>query len=238
MIPIIVLAVLGLVVLVEGGDAVRRLLAFTSLVGLGVAYVGALAYPALDLPRYLGLGSTVMLAVLSPQAVQILAKRGCITTYYALSIILLAVISFGSAGTLMPENPYTANPYAKWSISGLLTHNEALELKDVASMLCCNNHLIDWRAGVYMAHIYTWFKPIFRGFAIPEREITFTFAGSYGLLVTSDYIQKFSGVLMFHTRAIRMIEAYSQEIFSYIEKNIGIYSLVYSGEFGYLMAMN
>jgi len=52
------------------------------------------------------------LQALSLQAVQTLAKRGRIATYYALSIILLAAISFGFAGTLMPENPYTANPYA------------------------------------------------------------------------------------------------------------------------------
>jgi len=89
-IPVIVLAILGLVVLVESKDAVRRLLAFTSLVGLGVSYVGAVAYPALDLPRYLGLGSTVMLTVLSPQAVQTLAKRGRIATYYTLSINALS----------------------------------------------------------------------------------------------------------------------------------------------------
>jgi len=88
-----------------------------------------------------------------------------------------------------------------------------------------------------MAYIYTWFKPIFRDFAIPEREITFTYAGSYGLLVTPDYIQKFR-VLMFRSRAIQMIEAYSQEASSYIKKNIDLYSLIYSGGFRYLMVMN
>jgi len=65
-IPATVLAVVGLAVLIEDKDAVRRLLAFTSLVCLDVAYVGGVAYPALDLSRYLDLGSTVMLTVLPP----------------------------------------------------------------------------------------------------------------------------------------------------------------------------
>jgi len=219
-IPTIVLAVLGLVVLVEGGDAVRRLLAFTFLVGLGVAYVGAVAYPALDLPRYLGLSSTVMLAILSPQAVQVLAKRGHIATCYALSIILLAVISFGSAGTLMPENPYTANPYATWSISGLLTYSEALELDNLTSMLCCNNFLLDWRTGGYISHKYIWIYPVYRGFQYPKTQSSFTWAGSYGLLVTPEYLERSNEMLVLRFSALHMPGVFAQDILEYVWKKV------------------
>jgi len=47
----------------------------------------------------------------------------------------------------MPENPYTANPYAAWPISGFPTRNKAKEIKRLATILCCNEYLIDWRAG-------------------------------------------------------------------------------------------
>jgi len=227
-IPVIVLVVLGLVVLVEDGDAVRRLLAFTSLVGLGVAHVGAVAYPALDLPKYLGLGSTVMLIILSPQAVQTLTKRGRIATYYALSIILLAVISFGFAGTLMPENPYTANPYATWSISGLLTYDEAQELTNVASMLCCNNYLIDWRAGVYLSYKYLWIETWFIGFYNLETQSFFIFGGGYGLWITPEYLGKFTGMLIFRETSLNLPEVYSPNIKSFLDNAIDSMSVLYA----------
>jgi len=219
-IPVAVLATLGLVVLVEGRDAVRRLLAFTSLIGLGIAYVGAVAYPALDLPRYLGLGSTVMLAVLSPQAVQVLAKRGRLATYYTLSIILLAVVSFGFAGTLMPENPYTANPYAIWSTSGLITYDEAKILNEIGSLLCCNNYLVDWRAGAYLYYKYLWIQPLYRGFYYPEAQSVFTLAGSYGLYITAEYFIKYEGVFIFRVMSLRMIEAFSPNIEHFLYSTI------------------
>jgi len=181
---------------------------FYSLVGLGVAHVGAVAYPALDLPRYLGLGSTVILTVVSPQAVQTLTKRGRIVTHYALSIIL-TVISFGFAGTLMPENLYTVNPYATWSISGLLTYDEAQELINIASMLCRNNYLIDWRAGAYLSYKYLRIKTWLRGFYNLETQSFFIFGGSYGPWITPEYLGNFTGMLIFQKTSLNLPEVYS-----------------------------
>jgi hypothetical protein len=158
-ISLAVLIMLGLVLIIEGKNVMTRLLSLTSLIGLGVSYMGTIAYPDLDLPRYIGLASAVVLTILSPQAVRELAKRGRIGAYYALSLPLLAVISFGLAGTLMPGNPYTANPYSTLSISGLITYSEARELENIAIVLCCGSYLIDWRAGNYLAYRCLWIQP-------------------------------------------------------------------------------
>jgi hypothetical protein len=227
-IPVTVLAALGLTVLVEGRDATIRLLAFTSLAGLGIAYVGAVAYPALDLPRYMGLPSTVILAILSPQAVQALRRRGRRGAFYALSLILLAIISFGFAGSLMPENPYTANPYATWSIYGLLRYGEAQELENLAPLLCCNSYLVDWRAGLHIAYNYIWIEPKYGGFHHPDMQATFTCAGSYGLLVTSGYLKYFNGVLVFCKSALQMSEACSPQISSFLDSKIDEISIPYT----------
>ncbi len=229
-IPDIVLAILGMSLVTESDNTVTRLLSLASLAGLGVAYTGTIAFPALILHRYIGLVALIILAIFSSRSLETLLRRGRFGAYFSLILILSTIISFGFAGTLMPENPYTANPYAAWSVSGLLTYDEAWELKYVAPMLCCNNYLVDWRAGASMAYIYIWFKPTFRGFAIPEREITFTFAGSYGLLVTPDYIQKFNGILVFRTRAIHMPEAFNLHVVEYIHEEIwrGRASIYYS----------
>jgi len=161
-----------------------------------------------------------MLAVLSPQAVQTLAKRGRIATYYALSIMLLAVVAFGFAGTLMPENPYTANPYTTWSIYGLLTNNEALELDSLTSMLCCNNFLIDWRAGSYISHEYIWIHPVYRGFQYSKTQSSFTWAGSYGLLVTPEYLERFNGILVLRFSALHMPGVFAENILEYVWKKV------------------
>jgi hypothetical protein len=151
---IAILVALGLVRMLGDNDILLRLLVLISLAGLAVAYVGAVAFLALDLPRYLGLGSATLLAILSPQAFESLTRRGKLGAGYAYALLLLAILSFGFAGTLMPENPYTANPYSPWSISGLITYSEAQEVRNLAPLLCCNNFLIDWRAGDFLASIY------------------------------------------------------------------------------------
>ena len=62
------------------------------------------------------------------------------------------------------------------------------------------------------------------------------YAGSYGLIVTPDYIKGFDDVLVLRRRATQMPKAYVQETFSYIGENLHFYSLLYSGRFGYLLA--
>jgi hypothetical protein len=198
--------------MLEDNDILLRLLALISLAGLAVAYVGAVAFPALDLPRYLGLGLIILLAMLSPQTFESLTRRGKLGAGYAYALLLLAILSFGFAGTLMPENPYTANRYSPWSISGLITYSEAQELRSVAPLLCCNNFLIDWRAGDFLASIYLWIHPEYRGFHIIDSRNRFIFAGSYGLLVTSEYLNNFNGIWILRKNALHMPEAYLSEL--------------------------
>ncbi|RLG79578.1 MAG: hypothetical protein DRO13_05715 [Thermoprotei archaeon] len=215
-VPIIVLTVLGAVVLLEHRNTLLRLLAFFSLAGLGLTYVGVATFPALDLPRYIGLGSTVLLAILSLQGVETLTKRGRAGAVYALLLIFLAIASFGFSGTIMPGNPYTANPYSLWSISGLITYEEAKVLNDLSLLLCCNKYLVDWRAGVYLSYKYLWIQPRFRGFYDPETQSVFTFAGSCGLYITPEYLVEYKGVFIFRESATSMVEAFSPDIRAYL----------------------
>jgi hypothetical protein len=230
-ISLAILTTLGLVLIIEGKNVITRLLPLTSLIGLGVSYMGTVVYPDLDLPRYIGLASAVVLTILSPQAVRELAKRGHIGAYYALLLLLLAVISFGLAGTLMPGNPYTANPYTTWSISGLITYSEAYELRNMATMLCYNNFLIDWRAGLYLASIYLWIYPEYRGFHNIDKQGKFILAGSYGLLITSEYLKNFNGLWIFRNNALQMPGAYLSEVSTYMTKlHINASVMYFSGD--------
>jgi hypothetical protein len=228
-IPIAILVTLGLVRMLEENDVLLRLLVFISLAGLAVAYVGAVAFPALDLPRYLGLGSTTLLAILSPQAFEALTRRGKLGASYAYALLLLAILSFGFAGPLMPENPYTANPYPPWSISGLITYSEAQELRNLAPTLCCNNFLIDWRAGSYLRYAaYLWSQSRYRGFYDYNYSCTFIYAGSFDLLVTPEYLRNFNGSFILRVRALHMPEAYSPTMSKAIDYEMMHRSLVYN----------
>jgi len=233
-IPIIALVVLGLVAIIDDREIMTRLLAFASLTELGIAYIGVAAFPALDLPRYLGLGSVVLLTILSTRSLETLLGRGLVGAYYVFSLILLTIISFGFAGTLMPKNPYTANPYATWSISGLITYDEAQELRNLAPLFCCNNFLIDWRAGAYVGYKYLWIQPWYRGFRDLNTGSLFTFAGSYGLLITPKYLEQSKEILIFRRSAFEMLEAYSTDVLKHIylmiyKQNTSVY--YFSGNF-------
>ena len=217
-----ILAILGLVVLLEGDNVETRLLALTSLVGLGISYMGAVTRPALGLPRYLGLASVVVLAVLSQQAIYVLIKRGRLATCYVLTLVLLSVVSFGFAGILMPRNPYTANPYSSWSLSGLITYSEALELNNIASKLCCNNFLIDYRAGRYIKYMYLWIKPLNGEFYYDEARSMFKLAGTYGLIITPEHLKQSNELIIFRVSALNMPEVFVPNIIDYIQKAITI----------------
>jgi len=232
-VPVTVPVALGLVSLVEDEDSAVRLLALVSLAGMGMGYVGATVSSVSDLPRYLGVQSAATLAVLSPRAVRALAKRGRKGSLYAILLLLLAITSFGFAGTLMPENPYTANPYAWWSIRGLVTYGEAHELKDVAPLLRYNDYLVDWRAGSYLMYEYLWVQPLYRGFYSAEVNGSFTFAGAYKLLVTPEYLEQFNGTLIVRGSAFKsMPEAFAPGIADYIRRKMieGTATVYYSGK--------
>jgi hypothetical protein len=226
-IPIAILTALGLVRMLEDNDIIIRLLALASLAGLAIAYVGAVAFPALGLPRYLGLGLVTLLAILSPQVFQSLTRRGKVGMGYAYALLLLAILSFGFAGTLMPENPYTGYSRSTWSISGLITYGEAQELDNIAFKLYCNNYLSDWRSGAYIGYKYLWIQPLSRGFYNPETQGFFAYAGSYGLLVTPEYLTSFKGVLIFRQSSLNMLEAYSPETDVFLNNMIDNVSMLY-----------
>jgi len=228
-IPIAILVTLGLVRMLEDNDILSRLLVLISLAGLAVAYVGAVAFPALDLPRYLGLGSTTLLTILSPQAFESLTRRGKLGAGYAYALLFLAILSFGFAETLMPENPYTANPYSPWFVSGLITYDEAQELRNLAPTLCCSNFLIDWRAGGYLRYAaYLWARSRYRGFYDYNCSCMFIYAGSFDLLVTPEYLRNFNGLFILRVRALHMPEAYSPTMSKAIDYEMMHRSLVYS----------
>jgi len=218
-IPIVVIVVIGFVLLIESENILMRLFALVFLIGLGLSYVGDIVYPELALPRYVGLSSIIVLGILSPLGIQRLAIRGRAGTYYALALVLLAVVSFTFSGSIIPENPYTANPYAPpgYSISGLLTYDEAQILKNIASLLCCENNLVDWRAGVYLRYIYLWVQPERMGFYDLKTQSAYTFAGSYGLYITPEYLTtKCCTMFIYRKRALEMPGVFSPDIELYL----------------------
>jgi len=215
-IPVTVLATLGLVALLESEDVAMRILALISLAGLVVGYAGAVVFPVAELERYAGLPSAVILAIVSPQAMQVLTRRGCGGTIYALSLILLSIASFGFAGTLMPENPYTANLHTPWSITGLVNYSESAQLDSMSSFLGPGLYLTDWRTGTYLFYRYLWIEPLYRGFKYDG--IEFLYGGSYRFYVTSAYLQDFKGYLLLRLKALD-IRVYEPGILNIIATN-------------------
>ena len=211
-VPSIVITILGVSTIFEYKDLLVYSIAIFSLIGYFIAYVGSSISPSLALPRYVGLNSTILLTILSSKGIEVLTKRGRIGILYAFLLMVLAIASFGFSGVLMPGNPYTANPYAQWSISGLITYEEAKILDDIGSLICRNNYLLDWRTGAYLQYKYLWIQPRFRGFYYSGTQSTFTFAGSYGLYITSDHLSKYDGILVFRRTALSIIEAFSPDV--------------------------
>jgi hypothetical protein len=237
-VPLIVLVVLGIAILMEHKeDVLIQLLVLVSLAGLGIGYLGSAFFPTLLPARYLGLPSAVMLSIVSPRGIRALARRGRAGTYYAFSMVLLAIISFGFAGTLMPGNPYTVSAYEAWSITGLIKYNEAQELDKIVSLLCCNNYLIDWRAGVYLRFKYLWIQPLSKGFYYPGTQSSFILAGYYGLLVTPEYLEDFNGVLVLRISALTMSDSFAPHILEYIQKRTSKENIIYSST-NFLIAFN
>jgi len=201
-IPIIVIIALSLVVLIEPRDALTRLLALASLVLLGIGLIGNFIFPSIAyaLPRYLGLGSLAVLAILSPLGVQALAGRGRPGVLYAILLVFLAITSFAFSGTITPGNPYTASPYSPWSIRGLLTYSETKMLDDVRSLLCCNTYLVDWRIGSYLLYKYLWvrlgwFRESYK-FYNPETQGTFIFVVDRELYIAPGFLEKYGEVFI------------------------------------------
>ncbi len=91
-----VLAVSGLFVFLHGRGPARTL-AFLSGMFLVVAYIGASAFPAAELPRYLGLPSVSMLAVWAPYGFQLIERKR-LGRFYHIVLIVVAITGFVYSG--------------------------------------------------------------------------------------------------------------------------------------------
>jgi len=217
-----VLAVSGLLVFLHGrGPA--RVLDFLSGAFLVIAYVGASAFPAADLPRYLGLPSAVMLAVFAPYAFELLRSRRY-GSLYSLLLVAVAVFSFAYSGVFAPKNLYTNNPYGT-SLSGLISYGDAQQIRILLQMLAPGTYLTDWRSGLFIASTYLDIQPRYQGFGY--RDIEFIFGGSYGLYIDSAYLRSFNGLIILRQESSNMPEVYSPDVFV-VAKNSGN-SIFYSG---------
>jgi len=210
-----VLAVSGLLVFLHGRGSARTL-AFLSGTFLVAAYIGASAFPAADLPRYLGLPSAAMLAVFAPYAFELLRRRRY-GSLYSLLLVAIAVFSFAYSGVFAPRNPYTNNPYGL-SLSGLISYGDAQQLRIISQMLAPGTYLTDWRSGIFIASTYLDIQPRYQGFGY--RGIEFIYGGSYGLYIDSAYLRRFSGVIILRQESSNMPRVYSPDVFV-VAKNSG-----------------
>jgi hypothetical protein len=217
-----VLAVSGLLVFLHGRGSARTL-AFISGTFFVVAYIGASAFPAADLPRYLGLPSAAMLAVFAPYAFELLRSRRY-GTLYSLLLVAVAVSSFAYSGVVAPKNQYTNNPYGL-SLSGLVSYGEAQQLRTLSQALAPGTYLTDWRSGSFIASTYLDILPQYQGFRY--KGIEFIYGGSYGLYIDSAYLQRFSGLIILRQESSNMPEVYSPDVFV-VAKNSSN-SVFYSG---------
>jgi len=208
-----VLAMSGLLVFLHGRGSARTL-AFLSGTFLVVAYIGASAFPAADLPRYLGLPSAAMLAVFAPYTFELLRRRRY-ATLYSLLLVAVAVFSFAYSGVFAPKNPYTNNPYGL-SLSGLISYGDAQQIRTISQMLAPGTYLTDWRSGHFMASIYLDIQPQYRGFRY--KGIEFIYGGSYGLYIDSTYLQRFSGLIILRQESSDMPGVWSAEVFGMIRE--------------------
>ena len=224
-IPFAVVSILAFIVLLEGNSVAVKLLTLLSLAGLVLAFISvATKVISSDIPRYVGMPSIAILILIAVKGVRILLNRGRPGTLYAIFLVLLAFVSSVFGGTLMPENPYTENPYAPWALSGLLKYSEARELNSLANLFYRGNYIVDWRAAAYLMHSYVWIEQGFKGFYYdyyPERDVTLMYAGSYAFVADLKLLKSYNAMLIFRNSATEMLGVYSQELVSCI-KNIGM----------------
>jgi len=217
-----VLAVSGFLVFLHGRGSARTL-AFLSETFLVAAYIGASAFPAADLPRYLGLPSAVMLAVFAPYAFELLRRRrhGAL---YSLLLVAVAVFSFAYSGVFAPKNPYTNNPYGL-SLSGLVSYGDAQQIRTLSQMPAPGTYLTDWRSGLFIASTYLDIQSHYQGFGY--RGIEFILGGSYGLYIDSACLRSFSRLVILRREFSNMPEVYSPDVFVLAENSCNL--VFYSG---------
>ena len=218
-----VIAVSGLLVVINGRGPARAL-AFLSGLFLLLAYVGASAFPAMDLPRYVGLPSATILAFLAPLAFKTFEERKS-GAWFALLLLAIAIAAFTYSGVFAPRNPYTGNTYA-FSLSGLVSYVEAAQPSPISHILGPGRYLTDWRYGLFLAYHYMYFEPLWQAFRVGGVEVRL--GGSYGLYVDPAYLKKFRGFVILRSGALDMPGVYAPSAASRIRDANN--SVVYAGE--------
>jgi hypothetical protein len=229
--PYIILLLLGfIVVIVEEADHTLLSYAFVGMAGLSIAIFVQTYVSGLDAMRYVGMQSSIVLAIIAPKSLFALTSRGRAGIVYALAILFLAIISFGFEGVLMPENPYVSTFHTGTFSSGSLKWVEVYELSNLASLLTNDvEYITDVKAGLYLGYNYIWIKFESRGIFLPEKGIRFLLGGFY-FTITPDYLERFHGMLLFREGGLRIMKAYSPDILSYIEGAKCQQSLIYNGK--------
>jgi len=217
-----VIAVLGLLVVINGRGPTRALALLSGLFLL-LAYVGASAFPATDLPRYVGLPSATVLAFLAPLAFKTFEERKG-GAWFALLLLAIAVAAFTYSGVFAPRNPYTGNSYS-FSLSGLVSYVEAAQSSPISHILGPGRYLTDWRYGLFLAYHYMYFEPLWQAFRVGGVEVWL--GGSYGLYVDPAYLKKFRGFVILRRGALDMLGVYAPSAASRIKDANN--SVVYAG---------
>ncbi len=145
---LIIVGILGLLLFLYKDRNMKILIA-----GLGFLLVaGYVGISKVDILRYLGLPSLIILSIFIPYSIRIIySKKG--GYLYIIILFLLSILSFAYAGTFAPGNSYTANPYSYSALSGLLEYNEALNLHRVIELAAPGDYFIDWRGGAYLWYL-------------------------------------------------------------------------------------
>jgi hypothetical protein len=229
-VPLAIISVLSAVVFFEDrAKRWMRLLVFLLVAALALALAAKLAFPSFSgYGRYVIFPAALMLIVLSSKALHSLKRRGALGAVYGLALILLAIASFSFGGSLMPENPYTANPYSAYAICGLPTYDEARQLKQLSAMLYNVNVSIDWRGGAYLGYLYVAHgEDLLEGGTTSNSKvrIAFLYAGS---------VEQLREELSFHVLVLRrqafsMPDAFSPSVLEKMGELMEASSVVYSG---------
>lgn len=228
--PYTILLLLGFITIVELEDSVSSSYALFAMAGLSIAILTQTYAPGLDLIRYVGMQSSIILAIMAPKSLSALTSRGHMGTVYAMGALLIALISFGFGGALMPGSPYVLSFYTGTLSSGSLEYVEALELRNLMLLLTSGiDYVTDLKSGLYMGYNCVWLKYESTGIFILERGIKFLLGGYY-FTITPEYLEQSHVILIFRESGLRILKAYSADTLPYLESKKNQLSLIYKGE--------
>ena len=171
---LIILGILSLLVFLYKDKNIKILMA-GSVSLLVAGYVGI---SDIDILRYLGIPSLIILSMFIPYAIRIIYSKKGGTLYMAI-LFLLSIFSFAYAGTFAPRNSYTANPYSYSALSGLLEYNEAINLHQIIELVTSGVYFVDWRSGAYLRYLnFEQIQPTISGFRY--KNVEFVVGGNIG----------------------------------------------------------